>query len=141
MRAVLDTNVLVSALIKGGKPRRLLKTLLGPQHAVIVSEPIVEEFSRVSSDARILRYLDEAAASAFLKALLSRAVFVRSLPEVRVLNDPDDKILGTAKAGEADFIVTGDRHMLELHAFGGIRIITVAEALSLLVRKRRQTHE
>ena len=136
MRAVLDTNVLISALIKDGKPRRLLKTLLGPQHALIVSGPIIEEFSRVRSDARILRYLSDAAVSAFLKALLSRGVFVRSMPEVRVFNDPDDKILGTAKAGKADFIVTGDRHMLDLHTFGGVQIITVTEALSLLARKR-----
>jgi len=50
MRAVLDTNVLISALIKDGKPRRLLKALLGEAHTLIISEPMIEEFLRISAD-------------------------------------------------------------------------------------------
>lgn len=42
MRVVLDTNVLVSALIVAGKPRRLLEVLLRKGHTVILSEPIID---------------------------------------------------------------------------------------------------
>jgi predicted nucleic acid-binding protein len=107
LRAVLDTNVLISALIKAGKPRRLLRAMLNPGHAVIISEPIVEELSRVSADEK-----------------------------VSVLNNPDDKVLAVAKDGEADYIVTGDRHLLELSTFGRIKIITVDEALRIARGKK-----
>ena len=61
MRVVLDTNVLVSALIKSGKPRSFLKAMLRPDHALILSEPIIEEFSRVTADEKIKRYADDEA--------------------------------------------------------------------------------
>lgn len=49
-----------------------------------------------------------------------------------MLNDPDDKVLATAKDGEADLLVTGDRHILELRRFGHTRIVTVEECLDTL---------
>jgi|SRR6267143_3262129 len=136
MRFVLDTNVLVSALIKGGKPRRLLRAALRPDHALILSEPIIEEFSRVTANKKIERYVDDEATSAYLGVLLSKAVFVRPRSRVRVFNDPDDNVLSTAKEGDADSIVTGDKHILELKEFKGIKIVTVERALSIVGRKR-----
>ncbi len=136
MRVVLDTNVLVSALIKSGKPRSFLKAMLRPDHALILSEPIIEEFSRVTANEKIKRYADDEAVAAYLRVLLSKAVFVRPRSRVRVVNNPDDNVLGTAKEGDADFIVTGDKHMLELKKFKGIKIVTVEKALSIVGRKR-----
>ncbi len=136
MRVVLDTNVLISALIKSGKPQHLLKVLLGPDHALILSEPIIEEFSRVTADEKIERYADDEAVMGFLQALLSRAVFVRLRSRVHVFDNPDDEVLSTAKEGDADFIVTGDKHMLDLKEFRRIKIVTVQKALSIMERKR-----
>jgi len=136
MRVVLDTNVLVSALIKSGRPRSFLKAMLRPDHALILSEPIIEEFSRVTADEKIKRYADDEAVAAYLRVLLSKAVFVRPKSRVRVFDSPDDKVLSTAKEGDADFIVTGDKHMLELKEFKRIKIVTVEKALSIVGRKR-----
>ena len=136
MRVVLDTNVLVSALIKSGKPQSFLKAMLRPDHALILSEPIIEEFSRVTADEKIKRYADDEAVAAYMRVLLSKAVFVRPRSRVRVFNNPDDNVLNTAKEGDADFIVTGDKHMLELKEFKGIKIVTVEKALSIVGRKR-----
>ena len=136
MRAVLDTNVLISVLIKSGKPRRLLRALLSPSHTVIISEPIVEEFSRVSADEKVRRYVDDEVLTGFLAAILSRATFVTLESKIHVLNDSDDKILATAKDGEADYVITGDRHMLELSSFGQTKIMTVDQALGILRGKR-----
>lgn len=136
MRAVLDTNVLISALIKEGKPRRLLKALLNPGHAVVISEPIIEEFSRVSADEKVRRYVDDEATAGFLVALLSGATFVTVKSKTHVLNEPDDKVLATAKDGEADYIVTGDGHLLELSSYSQTKIITVDEALGIIRGKR-----
>lgn len=123
---------MVSALIGGRKPRRLLKTLFNRGHSIIISEAIVEEFSRVSADEKIRRYVDDEDVSGFIGTLLSRATFVRPESDVVIFHDPDDKVLSTAKDGGADVIVTGDRHILDLRKFGRTRILTVDEALSLL---------
>ncbi len=122
MRFVLDTNVLVSALIKSGKPQRIPNAVLRPNHTLILSEPIIEEFSRVTADEKIERYADDEAIAAYLGVLLARAIFVRPKSRVRVFNDPDDNVLSTAKEGDADFIVTGDKHMLGLKEFKGILV-------------------
>lgn len=132
MRVVLDTNVLVSALIVAGKPRRLLEVLLREGHTLILSEPIIDEFSRISADKKISRYADSDAIASFLAALLSKASFVRPESRVDVLNDPDDKVLATAKDGGADLLSTGDRHILELRTLGHTRIVTIDECLAIL---------
>ena len=136
MRAVLDTNVLVSALIRGRKPRRLLKALSDPPNTLIISEAIIEEFSRVTADYKIRRYVDDDDASAFMGTLLSKATFVRLESAVKIFDDPDDEVLTTAKDGGADLIVTGDRHMIELRRFGRIRILTIDDALLILKRQK-----
>ena len=133
-RLTLDS--LVFALIKSGRPRTFLKAVLRPDHALILSEPIIEEPSRATEDEKIKRYADDEAVAAYLRVLLSKAVFVRPRSRVRVFNNPDDNVLSTAKEGDADFIVTGDKHMLELKEFKGIKIVTVEKALSIVGRKR-----
>lgn len=137
MRAVLDTNVLISALVRGRKPRRLLKALSGGIHSVIVSEAIVEEFLGMSDDERIQRNVVDEDASAFMGALLTRAVFMRPTPVVKVFDDPGDEILATAKEGHAEAVLTGDRHMLRSKRFGRPEIISVDEALSMLKKQSR----
>ena len=132
MRVVLDTNVLVSALIRGGKPRKLLKVLLGSEHELIISEPIIEEFSRVTADKKIRKYVNEGDITAFLRTLVFKATFVPLEARVRVFNNADDDVLSTAKEGRAELIVTGDRHMLELKSFGHAKILTVEQAISIV---------
>lgn len=136
MRAVLDTNVLISALVKGGKPRQLLNALLDPRHSLVITEDIVAEFSRVSSDEKIRKYASGDDVADFLRAFLSRAMFAVPESKPTTFGDADDSILAAAKAGAANVLVTGDRHLLELRRFGRTRIVTVSEALSILKGKR-----
>ncbi len=135
MRVVLDTNVLISALIAEGKPHELLKALLARGHALILSEPMVEEFSRVAADEKIRRYTGDEEFVTFMRILLSSAVFVRVRSKIRVFDDPDDLVLSTAKDGKADAIVTGDKHLLSLREFKGIKIVTVERMLVILRTK------
>lgn len=106
---------------------------------LISSEPIVEEFTRVTADEKIRKYADDETVAVFLGVLLSKAILVRPKSGVRVFSNPDDDVLGTAVEGEADFIVTGDKHLLELKEFRGIRIVTVGTALSIVNKRRRRT--
>src|SRR5947209_12774802 len=71
-RLTLDS--LVFALIKSRRPPTFLKAVLRPDHALILSEPIIEELSRATEDEKIKRYADDEAAAAYLKVLLSKAV-------------------------------------------------------------------
>ena len=132
MRVVLDTNVLVSALISRGKPRTLLRLIKAKDHSLIISNPILEKLSRIASNDKIARYASTEDYTEFLKNLLEKSSLVRAKSKVHVFNDADDRILSTARDGKADMIVTGDKHMLGLKTFRHIRIITVDQALLTL---------
>lgn len=137
MKVVLDTNVLLSALIKTGKSRKLLLRLAKADVQLILSRKIIEEFLEVADDPRIRRYVDENDAIAFLRAVGSIAVIVKVKSRFKVIkDDPDDDIiLRTAYDGKADCIVSGDKHLLSLREFKGIKIATVNEMLKRLEQK------
>lgn len=135
MRVVLDTNVLVSALIRDGKPRVLLHRLFDEGHTVVFSRAIVEEFSSVAANRRIRRYVTAHETAVFLGALIGRGEAVRLKSRFRMLGSGDDYILRTATDGHAELIVTGDAHLLSLASFRGIRIRSVPETLEAGAKK------
>lgn len=132
MRIVLDTNVLVSALITDGKSRALLERLLGPDDDLIISQQIIDEFLAVTSEQRLAKDIHDDDLVRFLRVLLSWAYPAKVRSRFKVLGGPDDEILRTARDGRADVIVSGDSHLLDLKEFRGIRITTVAGILEEL---------
>ena len=67
MRVVLDTNVLVSGLIKDGNPRRILDALITGPHRLLISKAIVEELAAVLASQRIRRYVTADDSVAFIR--------------------------------------------------------------------------
>jgi len=134
MKVVLDTSVLISALIKSGKPRELLLKIAQGEAQLILSRSILEEFLEATDDPRIRRYVDEGDTIAFLRVMGSIAKMVRVRSRFKVVkDDPDDDVtLRTAKDGRADYIVSGDNHLLSLGELRGIKIVTVNEMLKSL---------
>mgnify|MGYP005854177327 CR=1 FL=1 len=134
MKVVLDTNVLVSALIKTGKPRELFLKIIEARIQLILSRSLLKEFSEVVDDPRIRKYVNRDDIIAFLKILGTVAKTVQVTSRFKVVKeDPDDDIvLRTAFDGKADYIVSGDNHLLSTGTFRGIRIVTIAEMLTLL---------
>ncbi len=132
MRVVVDTNVLISALIGHGKPRRLLIELL-EGHQVVSSPQILAELADVISREKFME-VDKSQVGSFLTILASKVVLVTVTRSFKtVAEDPDDDmVLSTAYGGKATHIVSGDRHLLNLKRFRGIRIVTVNELLQLL---------
>src|SRR5712692_5406090 len=100
MRVVLDTNVLISALIAKGKPHELLETPLAGKHLLVLSHPTIDEFSRVAADEKIRRYVNDEELKTFLRVLLANAVYARVRSKIRTLKGPDDLVLRTAKDGK-----------------------------------------
>lgn len=130
-RVVLDTNVLVSALITNGKPRRLLLKLR-KDHTVVISRKITAELADVL--ARDKFGVTEVQTEKFLLAILRKAKLVSPHSRFKVVpEDPDDnEILNVAYSGKADYVVTGDSHLLALKKFKRIPIVTVDEMLKIL---------
>ena len=128
---VVDTNVLVSALIHDGNPRRLVLKLLD-EHTVILSRLMLAELADVI--ARDKFTVDSSQVNRFLSSLIRMSRIVSDHNRFKViLQDPDDNVvLNTAYTGRADFIVTGDRHLLTLKHFKKTKILSVNEMLETL---------
>ena len=129
MKAVFDTNILVSALVfPGGHGEEALRCVIAERDRLILSKPILEELLGVlgrkfSRDAEELAHV-----AVFLSGL---AHFVKPRRKLDVVKDePDNRILECALTGRAEAIVTGDRALLALREFRGVRIIGLREYLS-----------
>jgi hypothetical protein len=126
-RAVLDTNVLVSAAVYGGRPAQAVERCRRDDCVHIVSHPLLDELRRIL----VQRFLwTEPLADATVDSVLHGSVIV--VPEFRLdaCQDPDDdRVLECAVAGEADLIVTGDKDLLVMNPFQGIKIVTVRQFL------------
>ena len=132
-------NVLVSSLITRGKPRDLFLKARDGQFTLILSDQIVSELIDVVGRRKFARYVDEHDVRVFLEALHRIAVFTKVRSRFRVVEDDpqDDIILRTAYDSGASHIVSGDKHLLALAEFRGMRIMTVDDMLRLLGRGQR----
>jgi putative PIN family toxin of toxin-antitoxin system len=134
LKIVLDINVLISALIKEGKPRQLLFAIVRSNHKLITSEPILEELALVAGEPRVQKYASPQEIADFMRdiATASKIVEVRSKFKVVEQDPSDDVVLRTAFDARAGHIVSGDRHLLELRRYRGIRIVSAGEMLRIL---------
>jgi putative PIN family toxin of toxin-antitoxin system len=128
VRVVLDTNILVSALLfPGGRGEAALREIIEERDELVLSKPIVDELLGVlarkfSRDAEELAHV-----AVFLSEL---AQFVKPRRRLRVVEDkPDNRILECALTGRADAIVTGDRALLALGKYRAVRIVSLRDYL------------
>jgi putative PIN family toxin of toxin-antitoxin system len=123
-RVVLDTNVLVSAFLKGGVSRKLLLDLLQTQN-VVLSAPMLAELADVLSREKF--GVKAEAVNRYISILIRQTIVVPIVSNIKiVLEDPDDDIvLNTAISGKADYIVSGDKHLLKIANYNHIQIVTV----------------
>ncbi|MCI0563251.1 MAG: putative toxin-antitoxin system toxin component, PIN family [Nitrososphaera sp.] len=135
MKIVLDTNVLISALIKEGKPRELVsKIIKGKRHELIMSEEILVELAIVANEPKIQRYVSQQDIVDFLRDIAAAATMVEIKSKFNAIDeDPDDDIvLRTAHDARASHIVSGDGHLLTLQRFRRIAIVSVDDMLKRL---------
>ena len=132
VRAVIDTNVLVSALIHDGKPRKLILELLN-RHTVILSRQMLAELADVAGRDKFP--VTGSQVERFLSIMIKIAKIVPDNALFKeVASDPDDDVvLNAAYTGKADYIVTGDKHLLTLNNFKKTKIVTVNQMLDILM--------
>ena len=134
LKVVIDTNQFVSSLIsKQGKPAQLVD-LWRQQHFILVTSPeIIAEIKKVLEYPHITQKykLNKADIQSLLVLIEHEAVTVPNSPVINVIkDDPDDnKFLACALAAQAEYIVTGDQHLLSLGRYGSILIVTVKDFL------------
>jgi putative PIN family toxin of toxin-antitoxin system len=109
IRVVLDTNVVVSALLRsGGLPEAVFNLAIGGEIQACVSEPILAEYEDVLRRARLAIHPDKVAVA--LARIRAAASLVQPLARVTAALDPDDNVfLECAEAARADYLVTGNR--------------------------------
>lgn len=140
MRAVLDTNVLVSTVLSRGAPYRIYASWLAGSFELLISPTLLAELEDVLTRPYISTRVQwsRSRLDEFFTAFQDRAIWVHPKEEItRVTADPsDNRILEAAVEGAADYIVTGDRHLLNLTRHEGIEIVTPAQFLAILAEAR-----
>jgi len=131
MRAVIDTNVIISALFWGGRPRRVVDLAAAGRFQAVTSPELLAELDTVLAEDFDIPpdRLD-----LILRDVLSYAELVASVEELEapVRDAADLIVIACALAGPADVIVTGDRDLLDLEQFRGVRVLSVSRFLSSL---------
>lgn len=117
MRVVLDPNVLVSAAIStAGPPRQIVASWTGGHFELAASPALLEELSDVLARPKFRRWISAPVAREFVDGLADDALIIDEPPALPgVSPDPDDDyLIALARAAKADYLVTGDHHLLEL---------------------------
>lgn len=136
VKIVLDTNILVSALItKGTPPDLLYQAWSVGDFGLVTSDRQFDELTRVLAYEKLQRYIKPQAVSVLLANMQEMAEMVTGLRKVDYSPDPDDNwIIATALQGGADYIVSGDkRDMISITSVEDIKIMTANDAIDILL--------
>jgi len=134
VRLVIDTNVLISALLADTSlPAQLIVLWRHGRFDLLTAAEQLDELIRVTRYPKIRERLAPALAGRLINDLRAIAVMVDRLPVVDVSADPNDNyLLAIAAAGSADFVVTGDkRDLLGIEVYEGTKIVTVRDFLAM----------
>jgi len=130
MRVVIDTNVFISAIVFGGKPRRVINLVADDSVTLIMAEAIITEIRRIIVS-KFPNFLEDL--MRVEKLLEQDAEWVKlGFNTERITRDPnDDKFIETALIGSCHYMISGDKDLLDLKEYMGIKILSPAGFLSL----------
>jgi len=130
VRVVLDTNVLVSALlVPGGIPARVLRQFRDGLWELVISGKILEEYGEVLGRRKFALPVDLIAG--ILNEVEMRAIIIIPSKRYRAVRDPDDdEFIDVAVQAAADFLISGDPDLLVLKTFQGVAIVSPSSFLA-----------
>ena len=137
MKVVLDTNVIIAPFLSPkGVPALIRKAWEDGAFDVVVSETLLAEYTKVLNyeDIAAKHQMDQAKIKGVIEGFKKYATLVSppKTPEV-VKEDPDDdELFAVAEAGEASYIVTKNKHVLNVGEYKGIQVLTPLAFLTLL---------
>lgn len=130
VRVVLDTNVLISALVYGGKPRDVLELFISGELEIVICEELLTELRRTIRD----KFVEFKSETVKLEYLLRRDTLMVPLGTltIKAARDNDDNyILEMAIISQSDYIISGDKDLLSLKNFRGVNICNPADFIKL----------
>lgn len=130
-RVVLDTNIIISALMFGGKPEQVYQKILNGECDAYISREIFEEIAGVLSRKKF--GFTEAFLQLLEEEMKSYFHWVAPITKIKTVcrDEEDHKIIECALAGKAHFIITGDQDLLTLHPYKNIQILNPEDYLLL----------
>jgi len=130
IRVVIDTNVYLSGLFFGGKPMACLELARSGAFRLYASPELLNELEDELSDAPFNQ--SSGNISRIISNIEAYARIIKAARRVTEVRDPkDNMLLDCALASKADFLVTGDKDLLDIGRFRQTRILSVAEFLAL----------
>lgn len=132
MLVVLDTNIIVSALLlPRSQPARIVTLWREGRFTLLTAEPQIEELMRVTRYQKIRDKINPASTGRLINEMRDLTTLVDYLPVVNISPDPDDNyLLSIASGGAADYLVTGDkRDVLSIKKHDGVAIVSVTDFL------------
>lgn len=131
IKAVLDTNIYVSAFGFGGKPKEIIKLALADKFKIVISEFIIDETVTICTKKIGLKKSD---VIHLMDEILYFSDVITPYSELNITkNKADNVVLATAFDGNADYLVTGDKqHLLPIKEFRGIKILTASDFIKLI---------
>src|SRR3989344_1918645 len=131
-KIVLDTNILISAFGWKGKPKEIFSKVINGEFKLIMSQKQLEEVEMVIEYPKFSFTNDQK--SRFLKILLATINIVETSGKLNLIKDylKDDVILESAVENDAEFLISGDEHLLKIKKYGNTKIVTATEFLELI---------
>ena len=131
LRLVIDTNILISGLMSVNSLPQQIFDYATSQAILLMSDEVQSEIENVISRPKLQKYITLERRTKFLSELSQQVERVTINQQIRACRDPkDDKFLDLAVCGEANYIITGDADLLDLHPFQNISIIKAASFLT-----------
>lgn len=130
LKLVLDTNILISAIAFGGKPEEVLNLVLDEKVIAVTSPILLAEFQEVYNKNFPLKFVDFELTLERIEEIFKMVKPKRSLKIVR--DEDDNRVLEAAVEGNCDFIITGDKDLLDLGKYKKINIMKADEFLEII---------
>jgi hypothetical protein len=140
MRVILDTNILLSALLSPlGPPAKLLTAWERNRFTLVACDRLIEELREVTARPFFRARLRPSAAELLAAGIRDFSFFISDLPSGPIAPDPKDSfLLALAQSSQAEFLVTGDKELLSLGHQQSTRIVTAVAMISELKRQGRK---
>lgn len=137
MRVVLDTNVFVSAVFFSGPPYQILKAWRDGKIQLVVSPEILDEYQRVGEI--LAKQFPKVGLGPIIDLLAVEADLVSPppLPQPICADPDDDKFLACALASKTQFVISGDKHLLNVSDYRGIKIVRPRKFVDEYLTDRR----
>ncbi len=132
-KAVIDTNIWISALLNPGAPRQITEFIELDLFTPVVCKELIDELTNVVNRPRLVAKIQEERANRLISLIRMTAIMIELSEIPSVSRDPkDDVFLACAMASSAEFLVTGDHDLLCLNEHGDTNIISPTDFLAIL---------